>query len=212
MVVSEFAAKAGVTPGRVRQLIANKRLLAVKSGGTWLIDEKQLKLRPLLSRPMSKEIAKNLVYLISGMSWGESLRSVEKIRVLNYLTELKSATNPSELLAAWLKDFTSSYKYQINPNDLNNLRTDSLIIPSGVCDQRSNFSQSDFFEGYVESINLKQLEKKYLLVPSENFNVVLRTCSIQLTNPIQLGLLLSDLVEHNSARENAQVKNLVSAI
>jgi excisionase family DNA binding protein len=212
MGVSEFASQLGISPGRVRQLISAKRITATKSGGTWLIDQSQLKLRALSSRPMSKTIATNFIYLLSDMDWGDNLQPSERSRIKDYFAELKSNDNPAALLAAWLKAFRSVHKLHLNPNDFNALRAERKIVASGVSDKRTGLSQSDFFEGYVESKDLKEIKRKYLLVESDNFNVILRTSSMSLTKPIPFGLVLADLADHNQPREDKQVKALVRAI
>jgi excisionase family DNA binding protein len=212
MGVSEFASQLGISPGRVRQLISAKRITATKSGGTWLIDQNQLKLRALSSRPMSKPIATNFIYLLSDMDWGDNLQPSERSRIKDYFAELKSNDNPAALLAAWLKAFRSVHKLHLNPNDFNALRADKRVVPSGVSDKRSGFSQSEFFEGYIENKNLKDIKRKYLMVESDSPNVILRTSSINLDKPIPVGLLLADLADHNQPREDKQVEALVRAI
>jgi excisionase family DNA binding protein len=212
MGVSEFASQLGISPGRVRQLISAKRITATKSGGTWLIDQNQLKLRALSSRPMSKSIATNFIYLLSDMDWGDNLQPSERSRIKDYLSELKSNDNPAALLAAWLKAFRTQHELHINPIDINSLRVDKMVVPSGVSDKRSGFSQSEFFEGYIENKNLKDIKRKYLMVESDSPNVILRTSSINLDKPIPVGLLLADLADHNQPREDKQVKILVRAI
>jgi len=210
--VSEYASQLGISPGRVRQLISAQRIPAHKSGGTWLIDQSQLKLRQLQSRPMSKSIATNFIYLLSGMPWGENLQSNEKLRLQDYLAELKSSENPTALLAAWFKGFRVGHRLQINPKDLAGLRNENKIVASGVSDKRSNFAQANLFEGYVEKKNLSEIKRKFLMVESNNFNVLLRTSPIKLQKPIPLGLLLADLADHNQPREDKQVKTLVRAL
>ena len=210
--VSEYASQLGISPGRVRQLISAKRITATKSGGTWLIDQSQLKLRALSSRPMSKSIATNFIYLLSGMPWGENLQSNEKLRLQDYLAELKSNENPAALIAAWLKGYRIEHRLQINPKDLAALGTENKIVASGVSDKRSTFAQANLFEGYVEKKNLNEIKRKFLMVESSNFNVLLRTSPIKLQKPIPLGLLLADLADHNQPREDKQVKTLVRVL
>jgi hypothetical protein len=161
---------------------------------------------------MSKSIATNFIYLLSDMDWGDNLQPSERSRIKDYLSELKFNSNPAALLAAWLKAFRTQHKLHINPIDINSLRVDKRVVPSGVSDKRSGFSQSEFFEGYVESKDLKEIKRKYLLVESDNFNVILRTSPIKLTKRIPFGLVLADLADHNQPREDKQVKALVRAI
>ena len=212
MGVSEFASQMGISPGRVRQLISAKRISATKSGGTWLIDQRQLKLRQHLSRPMSKSIARSFIHLLSNMDWTDNLQPSERSRIKDYFEQLKISDEPAALLAAWLKDFRTEHKLHINARDINSLRVDKRVVPSGVSDKRSGLSQSEFFEGYVENKNLKDIKRKYLMVESNNPNVILRTSPINLSKPIPLGLVLADLADHNQPREDKQVKTLVRAI
>lgn len=212
MGVSEFASQLGISPGRVRQLIATSRISAHKSGGTWLIDSNQLKLRPLSSRPMSRSMATNFVYLLSGMDWGKNLQPSQKSRINNYLMELKKSNNPALLLASWLKGFRNEYRLFTNPNDLKVLRNEAKLYVAGVSDKRSGLVQNNFLEAYIEKRNLKEIIRKYLMVESTNFNVILRTSPIKLTKPTPLGLVLADLADHNQPREDKQVKTLIGLI
>jgi len=212
MGVSEFASQLGISPGRVRQLIATSRISAHKSGGTWLIDSNQLKLRSLSSRPMSRSMATNFVYLLSGMDWGKNLQPSQKSRINIYLMELKKNNNPALLLAPWLEGFRNDYRLFINPNDLKVLRNEAKLYVAGVSDKRSGLVQNNFLEAYIEKRNLKEIIRKYLMVESTNFNVILRTSPIKLTKPTPLGLVLADLADHNQSREDKQVKTLIGLI
>ena len=99
-----------------------------------------------------------------------------------------------------------------NPVDLRKLQLDDRIFLSGVNDPRGGISASDFVEGYIERISVKQFRKDYLLVDSDAPNVILRIVDIALERPLPVGLVLADLADHNGPREDSQVARLLRAL
>lgn len=87
--------------------------------------------------------------------------------------------------------------------DLPNLARDLDVIPSGLSDSRSGISSQDFFEGYVLKKDLRNLRRKYLLVSSEQPNVILGVVDYELPRPIPIGYVIADLAQHIGVREQS---------
>jgi hypothetical protein len=210
--VAEFAVRKGVSERRILQLIANGDVKARRSSGRWFIDVKELSRRPNLRRSMSPKMADAFIDLLSHIDLPEGLDPAEKSRLRNRLEELRHHNQPAWLLSSWLRKRAEVNKLRAHPADLRRLLSDERIIASGISDPRSGISASDFVEGYVQRGSLKQLQKDYLLVASEDPNVLLRIIDIPLQDPLPLGFVLADLADHAGPREDSPVERLLRKI
>jgi hypothetical protein len=210
--VPEFAARRGLSERRVLQLIKNGDVRARRSSARWFIDVGELSKRPNLRRPMSPKMANAFINLLSHGDAPDGLDPVEISRLRNRLEELHHHENPAWLLSSWLRKRAEVIELQAHPADLHRLLSDKRIIASGINDPRSGISANDFVEGYVQKNSLKQIQKDYLLIPSEDPNVLLRIISIPLQDPLPLGFVMADLADHNGQREESQVKRLLRKI
>jgi hypothetical protein len=210
--VREFAQKRNISERRVLQLIEQGDLRARKLSSRWLIDAAELSNPSNLARPMSPKMSKAFLDLLSKSELPVLLDSAEKFRLRKRFVLLKQHQEPALLLKSWLRKRAENRHYGINVKDLNQIRQEPKIIPSGVSDPRSGLSANNFFEGYVNKNWIKAVEKKYLLVPSNKPNVILRIVDEELSRPIPYGYLLADLAEHYEARDRAQVSFLLKKI
>lgn len=210
--VPEFALSRGLSERRVLQLIEKGDIKARRSSGRWFIDVKELNKRSNLRRPMSPKMAQAFINLLSHGDVPEYLDPKEKSRLRNRLEELRHYDQPAWLLSSWLRKRAEVNKLRAHPADLHRLVSDERVVASGISDSRSGISASNFVEGYIRKNSLKQLQKDYLLVPSEDPNVLLRVINIPLQNPLPLGFLLADLADHNNPREESQVERLLRKI
>jgi hypothetical protein len=125
---------------------------------------------------------------------------------------LRHHDQPALLLSSWLRKRAEVNKLRAHPADLRRLLLDKRIVASGISDPRSGISASDFVEGYGRKNSLKQLQKDYLLVPSEDPNVLLRIINIRMPDPLPMGYVLADLADHVGPREGSQVERLLGKI
>lgn len=210
--VREFAARKKISERRVLQLIEQGDLKARRLSSQWLINAADLSRRPNSSRPMSPKMSKAFLELLSQRRIQDPLDPAEKSRLNSRIKRMKSDHDPALLLSSWLRRRAEKQSYKISPIDLSNLAKDLDVIPSGLSDSRSGISSQDFFEGYVLKKDLQKLRRKYLLVSSDQPNVILRAIEYKLPRPIPIGYVIADLAEHEGAREQSQVASLVMEI
>jgi hypothetical protein len=210
--VRDFAQKRKISERRVLKLIESGDIRARKLSSQWLIDASELSKPSNLSRPMSPKMSKAFLDLLSNLELPAELDPAEKARLRKRLNFLRSQIEPDLLLRSWLRKRAEVRHYNINLRDLEQIREDSEIIPSGVSDPRSGLSVNNFFEGYVNKRKIKSIEKKYLLVQSARPNLILRMVEEDLPRPIPYGYLLADLAEHYEVRDRAQVSSLLKRI
>lgn len=97
MKVAEAAVELGVTPRRVRAMIADGRLRAHRDGSTWVIDElAPVKTRRSLSPRSWEHLARALKHrTLDELTGHDRSRTAERIR------RLRAAEHPSRLIADW---------------------------------------------------------------------------------------------------------------
>lgn len=210
--VREFAARKKISERRVLQLISQGDLKARRLSSQWLIDAAELSRRPNSSRPMSPRMSKAFLELLSQKKIQDPLDPAEKSRLNSRVKRMRSDDDPVLLLNSWLRRRAEMQSYKISPVDLPNLAKDLNVVPSGLSDSRSGISSQDFFEGYVQKKDLQNLRRKYLLVSSEQPNVILRAIEYELPRPIPFGYVIADLAEHDGARERSQAESLVRKV
>ncbi len=157
-------------------------------------------------------MSKAFLDLLSNSEMPAHLDPAEKIRLRRRLKVLKEQPEPALLLKSWLRKRADIHSYRINVVDLDRLGLDAEVIPSGASDSRSGLSVNNFFEGYARKKNIKSIEKRHLLVPSEKPNVILRIMEEELPRPIPYGYLLADLADHYEVRDRAQVLSLLKKL
>lgn len=207
--VREFAARKKISERRVLQLIEQGDLKARRLSSQWLIDAEGLSRRPHASRPMSPRMSKAFLELLSEGKIHDPLDPAEKSRLNSRIKKVRSDRDPALLLNSWLRRRSEKQSFKINPKDLPHLAKDLDVIPSGLSDPRCGISSQNFFEGYALKKDLPRLRKKYLLVSSEQPNVILRVIDYKLPRPAPIGYVIADLAEHEGAREQAQAARLI---
>lgn len=99
---------------------------------------------------------------------------------------------------------------RIAPVDLADLAADHRVVASGISDPRSGMSSSGEFEGYLGFADFDEVVAEYLLSSSGPANVFLHLSDRPLArDDVPLGLVLADLADHNLAREDSQVEQLL---
>ena len=89
------------------------------------------------------------------------------------------------------------------------IAADARFVLSGISDPRARLSSNGEFEGYVKGNDLAALTQDFLLVPSSQPNVLLHVVDHAIGSPAPLGLVIADLADRNSPREDAQVARLL---
>jgi hypothetical protein len=100
--------------------------------------------------------------------------------------------------------------------DLEFLRGDPRIAPSGVSSPISGLSSAGFVEGYVRADDLEQLVRDHMLAPasSARADVVLHVARDVSFDSVPPLLVAADLADHENrfGREDEQVREIVESI
>ena len=172
--VAQVASELGVTPERVRQLIASGALPAVRVGDRWVIDD-GVPVRRQKGRPWSEAAAWGLVWLAAGRRapW-LSVKQRQRVR-----TRLADGLMPHvERLSARAERLW----FRAHPSALLRLLADSRLVNSGLSAAGAvgaDLVAVDRVEGYVRSSDVSALMAEYGLetVAVGGENVLLRSVS-----------------------------------
>ncbi|TDW31413.1 helix-turn-helix domain-containing protein [Cryobacterium psychrophilum] len=215
--VKEYAARQGISVGRVHQLIRTGKIHADKIGSSWVIDEAELRRQAPLSRPLSMTNSWSLIALLSGIE-PENIDATARWRLEFKCIALTRTATPDLLLSGWLRERAPVRALHANPDDLADLRTDARVVLSGISDDRAGLSSEHEVEAYVDPEVAKELIREYLLVEvknaksAKNANVWLHLARVQADadGRAPLGLVLADLADHAGPRESQRVKEMLS--
>ena len=200
--VGQAADALGVTPSRVRQLIAAHRVRARKVGREWLVDGASLPDAPRLGRPMSRAVA------WAFLNGRQPDNPQEAWRYRQRLRRLTVAPEPERLLASWVASRGDRLLFVANEPAA--VLADPRVVRSGVSDPRAGLSAAEWAEGWVRADDLKALRRTHLLRRAEGaYRVVLHVADELPPSPVPLLLLAADLVDHQGARELARARELI---
>lgn len=213
----EQAARAlGVSPRRVRALIASNRVPAVRVGRNWALDGSLLwsHRRRGGGRPISADTAWALLALLSGSqpSWVDVFsRPRLKRRLLDqhWLEEALQWSEPRAAVHSW----------RVLPTDLPKLQ-DYGLVRSGLAAQIPGLDivpMGDEVDGYVSSRALTQIEKRFQPSKStDNPNVVLRVPSqpwvLSQGSVAPPAVVAADLLAHPDSRVTRAGRKLLQSI
>lgn len=207
--VEAASATLGVSPRRVRAMIAAGGLPARSVSGRWVLDESDLvgmgARRPV--RPMSPRIAGALLDLISEVDV-QGLAPSELWRLRRRLVRLSGDPAPAALLRAWTRARTRPCRFAVAPADLVDLAADPRVALSGISDERSGIVAVGEVEAWIARPHLREVCEEHLLVESGTPNVTFRIAD-RTPDPVPLGWSVADLAGHRGAREEAQVARLL---
>lgn len=207
--VVEYAQREGISPRRVRALIAQGSLPARQVGRNWLVDQASAH-RPAASRPLADRMRKNLLAVLSGEA-SEGLSASERLRLRRYRSDLVQSPDPDRILAAWVRA-AAPQRLQVAARDLPDLAADDRIVKTGFSDPRAEIAAAGQLEARVARADIGALRREYLLRPAEQPNVLLHVSDEKPPSPLPLGLLLVDLAGHDGVRERSRVVELLREI
>lgn len=122
---------------------------------------------------------------------------------------LMASLQPAAVLRSWLRSRAGLRNLAISPAEAGELLNDPRLIPSGISDPRSEMSAGREAEGYVQPGDVGQLAADHLMAPVSPPNVWLHVVDRVLQRPAPLGLVIADLADHDRAREDARVRQLL---
>lgn len=234
--VPEVAERLGVSPQRIHQRIKDESLVAERIGREWLIDEASLPRIPSpAGRPLSPSSAWALALLASSEDRArELLLPTERSRAKSRLRDLAHLRNQvvhgvdhvddvADLigyLQQLMRNRARRRLFSASVRDLDVLRADCRVRPSGVSLPESEIAAGDVVEGYIAESDLEDVVAEHLLDPARPGpgNVILHVvseASRELANavPVSLWLLIAaDLVEHPGPREFGQSLRLLDGL
>ena len=239
--VSEAAERLGVNVQRVHQLIAESSLPAERVGRQWVIEEAdlvRLDRRPP-GRPLSAKSAWSLA-IVAAVDAGSPAverasaaaqssiaapdRSKARARLRALLDESLSHRSDEEeaalslaaSLRALLQNRAERHAFRAAPRDLEDLRSDSRVMLSGVSLPGSGIASGDIVEGYIAAGELDGVIDAYLLSGARpvDANVVLHAVADPAHLDVHFKLdnwivLAADLAEHHRPREVARAVEIV---
>lgn len=172
--VAQAAAALGVSPQRVRALIASGGLPACRIGGRWLVEgqlvERRARGERLPARPFSSRNAWALLAIAAGAK-PSGVDPAAASRLRHRLSERGLAG-----LAPLLVRRAGRVALRVHPGERGRLLDDPALVRSGAAaaaDLRLGLIAPDAAEGYVAARDLDGLMARHALRPSAEPNVVL---------------------------------------
>ena len=206
--VKEVAAQLGVTERRVRQLIDAGTLPARRVAGRLLVEEAGIPRSRPVARPMSPRIAWALIHLLSNEPVPD-ISDRELSRLQEKYQTLLASPRPAVVLRSWLRDRAKLLRLAVSPSEVKVLLEDPRLVPSGISDARSEMSAGREAEAYARPRDVEQLVDDHLMAEANPANVWLHVVDRPLARPAPLGLVIADLADHDRAREDARVIELL---
>lgn len=207
--VNAVARHLGVSPQRVRDMLAHGQLRGQKLGGRWLIDLASLAAVPIRSgQPLSPRSARALVAIAEGDS-PEDLSPSEVSRLRRRWRALLLEADPLPSLRSLLS--RRAQRSQFVGPDAPALLADPRVVPSGRSDPRSGMADARLAEGYVSMHDLQSVVWDHLLAEpdlGEAPNVVLYATPAPPGNPVPWLLIAADLADLGP-REAQQARHLL---
>jgi len=157
---------------------------------------------------MSSAMAWYLILMLSGVARPPGARPTELTRLRQKLARLRVEDQPATLLRSWLGRRAELRLYSVAPADLPELRNDARIVISGISDARAGLSSAAELEGYVAPEHLDTVVSEYLLSEVGRPNVFLHVHALE-GPQAPLGVVLADLADHNSPREEGRLADLL---
>lgn len=214
--VREAADRLGLSPQRVRHLIAQGDLPALRVGGHWVVAEADLRQVRRVSRPMSARIAWALAALLDGEPvHGLAPREVSRLRERARQLEA-DRDGRTALVNSWMARRATVHRSSAAAADLADLRADPRFHASGVSDPRAQLSAAAEVEGYVAPTHLKAVADDFLLVTrptgvAAGANVILREHDVG-GRTVPALAVAADLLERSGARESAAAQRILDGL
>ncbi|MCL2667663.1 MAG: helix-turn-helix domain-containing protein [Micrococcales bacterium] len=202
---AEAAQVLGVSPRRLRALIAAGRVQARQVGGHWLVEAASLPSSLYRTRPMAPDVA----WAFLADTVPEHYAPDQAYRWRQRRKRLSADSEPERLLASWVASRAQHRWFATRNND--QMLDDERLVPSGLSDPRAGISAGALVEAYVASDDLAAVRHRYLLRPGgPNDNVVLHVVGALPTRPVPSLLVAADLADHGSDRELARACTLIA--
>ncbi|WP_334150517.1 hypothetical protein [Microbacterium sp.] len=213
--VDDYANWRGVTPQRVRQLLRSGELPGRRIGSRqWIVDDAAFNSRVRVARPMAPPMAWGLIAMLGGEEPAADLTPVQRSRLREHRNKLvRLEDGAPALLASWVRLRGERLVYQVAPADIADLSHDARLMKSGVSDPRAGISATGVTEVWLRHFtDLDEIVGDYLLLPDPKGQVVMHRGREHESEQPQIGLVMADLADWNSPREDARVIELLARV
>jgi hypothetical protein len=157
---------------------------------------------------MSSRIAWAFISLLSGEPAAD-ISDREVARLERKWGTLLASPQPALLLRSWLPSRAQLLRLAVSPSEVDELLKDPRLVPSGISDGRSEMSAGREVEGYVRRSDVGRLMADHLMAAGNPANAWIHLVDRPLPRPAPLGLVIADLADHDGAREDARVEELL---
>ena len=209
--VSDFAAAAGISVARARQLAAGGQVRAEKVGSQWVIADGEVnRWKALPSRPMSERVAWAAAAMADGLpvDW---LKSSERSRLRRRLGSLVESSDPVAQVQAWMRSRGEASWWHADVESLPGVA--ERVRLSGVAYPDAGLSSGGLVEGYVLPDEVKPLVDEFWLVPAEpGAGEVLLRASSFVRDRVPRLMVAADLADHARSREVAVAERIIREV
>lgn len=218
---SEAAIKLKISERRLRALIDDGRIPAIRVSGRWVIDTADLaqhRFPRLPGRPLSQRSAWQLARFASGavtrVAGNDGPSPIERHRLKLRLQRLHDSSDPLSLVSSLLARRAERVELSAAHSDITQLAQDPRLRLSGVSHSAAGLLSNSEVEGYVECRDYRALVKDWLLIsaaPGRRSNVLLHVAD-DVPEDLPLMLVVADLAERPGLRERAAALEIISRL
>jgi len=172
--VPQAAARLGVHPGRVRQLVAEGRLASEKVGGRWLVDEAAVAARAAIELPPGRPLSPRAAW---GLLWAADGRAAPWLADREMRRARQRARSwPLEHWAWACQHRAAVHRFYGHPSVLGRLAEDDRLVRSGASARNVyiDLVLLDHVDGYLAADDLDRVVDEYGLHHAGRSNVVMR--------------------------------------
>lgn len=224
--IPELAERLNVNESRARHLVQSGRIRGQRVGGRWLVDEADAaRYQPgaPAGRPLSERNAWLFAFAAaySILADGDDRRDflckvspVEKYRLNQRWQRWEEDSFSLYLLRSLLANRADRLEYSASPSDIQVLKEDPRLKPSGVSHPAAGLLANSELEAYVNRDDVDDVARDWFLVeakPGQRANVVLHVAQ-DVPDELPLLVVAADLAERPGAREQQAAQALVRSI
>lgn len=218
---SEAAKRLKISERRLRALLDDGRIPALRVSGRWVIDTDDLAQHGfprLQGRPLSQRSAWQLAHFASGAvtqgAGNDDPSPIERHRLKLRLQRLHDSSHPLSLVSSLLARRAERFEHSAAQSDIAGLLHDPRLRLSGVSHAAAGLLSNSEVEAYVDCKDYKALVKDWLLVrvaPGRRPNVLLHVAD-NVPEDLPLMLVVADLADRSGVRERAAALELISRL
>lgn len=216
--VADYALEAGISERRVRALAESGQIVATKYGTSWVISEPSVlyaKHRQGSGRPLNEQGAWDLALILDGHEISSPYRSRARQRAetLRNDAQQHGELTVESTLMRWLSSRATRHFLRAVIGDIDDIRADPRLHPTGVSHPDSGLLQAREYDAYVLASDYNDVVDGYLLIDTSpaRANVTLRV----IHNPepptfIPRMMIAMDLLERTTPREVTAARTILT--